>query len=218
MPRKLSPERIVEHALALADAEGLEALSMRRLAATLGVTAMSIYNHVASKDDLLDRMLDRVVGEFDSPEIGGDWVAMLRRRATSAHAALLRHSWAAQPLLSRISLGPAILHDIDRTIGCLVTAGFSYGQADWARNALDNHIYGYTLQEPNYPVSPAQYQQAAAQFLPMIPQAEYPYMHEAAQQIIRGDYDGKTRFDFGLDLILEGLQRWLAPNKQTCAP
>lgn len=213
MPRKLSREKIIGHALDLADKEGIEALSMRRLAATLGVTAMSIYNHVSSKDDLLDQMLDRVVGEFDSPQIGGDWAAAMRRRAISAHASLLRHSWAAHPLLSRISLGPAILYDIDRTVGCLVTAGFSYAQADWARNALDTHIYGYTLQELNYPVSPEQYRNAAQQFLPMIPEEQYPYMHAAAQQIISGAYDGKTRFDFGLDLILEGLQRWLAPNQ-----
>ena len=101
------------------------------------------------------------------------------------------------------------MHDINATVGCLVTAGFSYAQADWARNAIDSHVYGYTMQELNIPVEPDEYRAAAAQYLPMISNTDYPFMHEAAVQIIEGKYDGLTQFSFGLELVLDGLKRWL---------
>lgn len=207
--RRLTPEAIVSKALRLADEEGFEALSMRKLAGSLGVTAMSLYNHVSGKDDLLDLMLNRVVAEIESPMVGGDWAEMMRRRSHSMRQALLRHRWAPPLLISKIALGEEILRDINATLGCLVRAGFTYGQADWARNAIDSHVYGYTMQELNFPVAPEEYKVAAAQFLPMISKADYPFMHEAAAQIIGGEYDGMTEFSFGLELILDGLKRWL---------
>ncbi len=182
---------------------------MRKLARALNVTAMSLYNHVTSKDDLLDLMLNQVVASFKSPETGGDWEAEMRRRAQSMRQALLANRWASTLLISRIAIGEAVLRDTDATLGCLVTAGFTYAQADWARNAIDSHVYGYTIQELNYPVEPDVYQDAAAEYLPLIPKADYPFMHEAAVQIIEGHYDGITRFDFGLELILDGLKRWV---------
>ena len=207
--RGLTSEIIVNKALALADEEGFEALSMRKLAGSLGVTAMSLYNHVSGKDDLLDLMLNRVVAEIESPTVGGNWAEMMRRRSHSMREALLRHRWASPLLIAKIALGEEILRDINATLGCLVSAGFTYGQADWARNALDSHVYGYTMQELNYPVAPEEYKTAATQFLPMISKADYPFMHEAAIQIIKGQYDGMTKFGFGLELILDGLKRGL---------
>ncbi|MAM63747.1 MAG: TetR family transcriptional regulator [Maritimibacter sp.] len=192
----------------LADAEGLEGLSMRRLAGALGVTPMSLYNHVAGKEELLDAMVDAVVAQIDSPEIDGDWRAMMRRRALSMREVLMRHRWASIPLISRMTSGAAILRDTNATLGCLVTAGFTYPQADWARNAIDNHVYGYAFQEVNYPVDPEGYKAAASRFLPRIPASEYPFLHEAARQIAEARYDGITRFEFGLDLILDGLEAW----------
>lgn len=208
--RDLTAAKIVDTALALADADGIEALSMRKLADALGVTAMSLYNHVSSKDALLDLMLDRVIGEIESPRADAAWDQMMRRRAHSMRQALLRHRWAAILLMSRITVGPALLRDMDATLGCLTSAGFSYAQADWARNVLDSHIYGYTLQELNFPVAPQNYKQAANHYLPLVPASDYPYAHQAARQIIDGAYDGMTDFTFGLDLILDGLQRWVA--------
>ena len=208
--RQLSADRVVAKAIELADTTGVEALSMRKLAAALGVTAMSLYNHVEDKEALFGRMLDRVVSEFESPKPGGDWEEMMRRRAHSMRRAFLRHRWAPLLLISEIAVGEAILRDTDATLGCLVGAGFTYGQADWARNAIDSHVYGYTLQELNYPVAPEEYQATAAQYLPMIPEADYPFMHEAAVQIVEGKYDGMTSFPFGLELVLEGLKRWLS--------
>lgn len=208
--RVLTAADIVSTALKMADEEGFDALSMRKLAGLLNVTAMSLYNHVNGKDDLLDLMLDRVVAEIESPTIGGDWAEMMRRRAYSMRQALLRHRWASTHLISKITMGEQVLSDIDATVGCLVGAGFTYAQADWARNAIDSHVYGYTMQELNIPVEPDEYRAAAAQYLPMISKTDYPFMYEAAAQIIAGKYDGMTRFSFGLELVLDGLKRWLA--------
>lgn len=208
--RSLTAELIVTKAMDLADAQGVDALSMRKVAGTLGTTAMAIYNHVDGKDALLDLMLDRVVANIQSPDIHGVWDDMLRRRAHSLRHALLQHPWAAPLLLSRIAIGPAIMHDSNATVGCLVTSGFSYAQADWARNAIDNHVYGFTIQELNFPVDPDQYRAAAAQYLPMISKTDYPFVHGAAEEIINGKYDGKIDFSFGLELILDGLKRWKA--------
>ena len=207
--RTLTRQKIVANAIALSDQAGYETLSMRKLAAKLGVTAMSLYNHVANKDALLDLMLDRIVAEFETPSPQGNWQEMMRRRAHSMRNAFLRHSWAPPLMISKIALGDEILRDLNATVGCLVSAGFSYAQADWAKNAIDSHIYGYTLQELNYPVAPDEYKSAAARFLPKISKADYPFVHGAAKEIIDGNYDGITRFDFGLDLILDGLQKQL---------
>ncbi len=211
-PRKrrlLTAEVIVSKALELADEEGFDTLSMRKLAGSLGATAMSLYNHVAGKDELLDLMLERVVAEIESPVVGCHWEEMMRRRAHSMRQTLLRHRWASTLLISKIAIGEAIMRDIDATVGCLVRAGFTYAQADWARNAIDSHVYGYTMQELNFPVEPEEFKAAAAQYLPMISKTDYPFMHEAAVQIIEGKYDGITQFSFGLELILDGLKRWV---------
>ncbi len=207
--RTLTRQKIVAKAIDLSDHAGYEALSMRKLAAKLGVTAMSLYNHVANKDELLDLMLDQIVAEFETPTLHSNWQEMMRRRAHSMRNAFLRHSWAPPLMISKIALGDEIMRDLNATVGCLVNAGFSYAQADWAKNAIDSHIYGYTLQELNYPVAPDEYKATAARFLPMISKADYPFVHRAAKEIIDGNYDGVTRFDFGLDLILEGLQKQL---------
>jgi AcrR family transcriptional regulator len=207
--RLLTAEQIVSKALELADKEGFDALSMRKLAGSLDVTAMSLYNHIAGKDDLLDLMLNRVVAEFESPTLNAEWKEMMRRRAHSMRHALLRHRWASTYLISKIALGEEIMRDMNTTLGCLLTAGFTYAQADWARNAIDSHVYGYTMQELNFPVKPEEYRAAAAQYLPMISKTDYPFMYEAAEQIIKGKYDGVLQFSFGLELILEGLKRWV---------
>lgn len=209
----LSRERVLRAAVALADAEGLAALSMRRLAQALGVEAMSLYNHVADKADVLDGMVDLVVGEIEAPEVGGDWKAAIRRRAVSAHEVLLRHRWAPQLVVSCLNIGPAMRRYVDATIGCLHAAGFSYALADRAWNAIDSHIYGFTLQELNFPLAPGEYASAAEQFLPLIPPEQFPHMHALSRLVIDGKHDGLQDFTFGLDLLLDGLERLLERNK-----
>jgi AcrR family transcriptional regulator len=194
-------------AVTLADEIGIESLSMRKLGQALDVEAMSLYKHVANKDDILDGIVDIVSGEIDLPTIGGDWKMAMRRRAISAHEVLLRHPWATMLIVSRANVGPAMLRYVDATIGCLREAGFTYVMADHAWNAIDSHVYGFTLQTLNFPFEPGEYAQVAKAFLPMIPADQYPWLNGLSQQVIDGHYDGLHDFEFGLDLILDGLER-----------
>lgn len=203
----LSRERILQTALRLADEGGLEAVSMRKLAEALGVKAMSLYNHVTNRDDLIDGIVDSVVSEIEVPKLSADWKTAMRRRAISAHEVLLRHPWATMPLVSRVNVEPAMLRYVDSTLGCLKEAGFSFEMADHAWNAIDSHVYGFTLQELNFPIEASDYSEIATDYLPQIPAEQYPYLNKLTQQVIQGNYDGLHDFEFGLDLILNGLDR-----------
>jgi AcrR family transcriptional regulator len=202
----LSRERILRAAIDLADKDGLESLSMRKLAQEMGVKAMSLYNYVTNKDDILDGMVDIVVGEIESPKIDGDWRDAMRRRAISAHEILLHHPWAAMVLMSRINVGSSMLQYIDMTLGCLCEAGFSFEMADHVRNVIDSHIYGFTLQELNFPINESDYSEMAAEGLSIIPADKYPYLNKLTHHVIEGSYDGIHDFAFGLELILNGLE------------
>jgi AcrR family transcriptional regulator len=210
-PRQpLNAERVLRAALALADAGGPEALTMRRLGQELGVEAMSLYKHVANKDAILDGIVDLVVAEIALPSPGDSWKPAMRRRAISAYQVLLRHPWACMLLMSRVNLGPAMLRYVDATLGTLRRAGFSIELADYAWNAMDSQIYGYTLQELNHPFEPEQYPEAAETYLPRLPPGRYPHLTELTVHVQEGHYDGVPDFTFGLDLVLDGLERLLA--------
>ncbi len=203
----LSRERVLRAAVTLADEMGIDGLSMRKLGDALGVEAMSLYNHISNKEEVIDGIVDFVVDQIEVPSIGGNWQVAMRGRAISAHHVLLRHPWATMLIVSRVNVGPAMLRYVDATIGCLKAAGFSYPMADHASNAIDNHVYGFTLQKHNFPFEPREYATAAETFLPMIPPEQYPYLNDLAHQVIGGHYDGLHDFEFGLDLILDGLER-----------
>jgi AcrR family transcriptional regulator len=207
--KPLTRERVLAAAVRLADRRGLPALSMRALAQALRVEAMSLYYHVRNKDDVLDGIVDLVVAEIAVPVVGGDWKREMRRRALSAHEVFLRHPWAALLVGSRLNVGPAMLNYIDATVGWLREAGFSYAQADHAWNAIDSHVYGFTLQQLNFPLEPAEYASAAQQFLPLLPRERYPHMRALAELVIAGKHSGLQDFRFGLDLLLDGLERLL---------
>jgi AcrR family transcriptional regulator len=206
-PAPLSRERVLHAALRLADEGGIESLSMRKLAQELGVKAMSLYNHVVNKDDMLDGIVDIAVSEIEVPDLSIDWKTAMRRRAISAHEVLLRHPWATMALMSRVNVGPAMLRYVDATLGCLREAGFSFEMADWAWNAIDSHIYGFTLQKLNFPFEATEYSEAAKTGLSLIPADKYPYLNQLTHQVIEGRYDGLHDFEFGLELILNGLDR-----------
>jgi len=205
--KSLNRGKILKAALRLADSQGIEQLSMRKLAKTLNVEAMSLYNHVASKDKLIDGLLDHVVSEFELPRTDQHWQTAMRVRAVSAHQVLMKHPWAALLMLSRVNVGQSILAWTDATIGCLREAGFSYELVDHAWNAIDNHTYGFTLHKINEPVSPMEYADSAQKYLPQIPQDTYPYLNAMATQIADGSHSGINDFEFGLNLILDGLER-----------
>ena len=202
----LTRERVLRAAVRLADEAGIAALSMRKLAQALGVEAMSLYNHVNNKEDMLDGMVDLVVAEIAVPEVGANWKAQMRGRATSTYQVLRSHPWAPLLFVSRMNVGPAKLRNFDATHGCLREAGFSHAMADHARNVIDSHIYGFTLQELLFPIAAGSYADAARHFLPMLPPDRYPHMRALTEQVIDGNYDGLHQFEFGLDLILDGLE------------
>ncbi|HMS01635.1 MAG TPA: TetR/AcrR family transcriptional regulator [Gemmatimonadaceae bacterium] len=203
----LTRDRILRAAIKLADRHGLEALSMRKLAATLKVEAMSLYHHVANKDELLDGMVDAVIGEITWSADADDWKAVVRARASAALAVMTAHPWAPMLIVSRISVGPNMLGYIEATLATLRGAGFSWFEVDRAWNAMDNYIYGFALQQQHFPVDPDEYASAAASYLPMLPAERYPNMHALTVQVIDGTHDGTLDFGFGLELILDGLER-----------
>ena len=203
----LTPEKVLRVALRMADEDGLESLSMRNLAHALKVEAMSLYNHVPGKEQILDGLVELVVSEMELPPPGGDWRAVMRRRAQSAHAVLMRHRWATMLLVSRLNIGPNMLRYVDATIGCLVAAGFSYSMADHAWNAIDAYVYGFTLQKLSFPLDPGEYAAAAEQFLPMIPPEQFPYLNGMSQEVIAGRHDGLHQLELGLELLLDGLEK-----------
>jgi AcrR family transcriptional regulator len=203
----LTRERVLRRALRIADKQGLAALSMRKLAQELGVEAMSLYHHVKNKEDILDGLLEVVVGEIEVPAIGGDWREAMRRRASSAHDVLMAHPWATMLLMSRISVGPAMMRYVNATLGCLRESGFSFPTADYAWNAMDSYIYGYTLQQLNFPFEPDEYPDAAAAFVPDVAADAYPYLVGLSAEVIARRHDGVHSLAFGFDLILDGLER-----------
>ena len=208
LPREpLTRVRVLRAALTLADTDGLDALTMRALGAALGVKAMSLYNHVKDKEDVLDGIVELVVSEIEAPSPAAPWREAMERRAHSAHGVLMRHPWACGLLMSRVNVSPSMLTYIDATLACLTRAGFSLPMADHAWNAMDCFIYGFTLQRLNFPFAPKDYAAAAAGYLPSLSAAQYPAMHALTVQVATGGHDGVQSLDFGLGLILDGLER-----------
>lgn len=214
----LSLDVIVARAIVLADARGLDALTMRALAAALDVQAMSLYHHVPNKDALLDFMVDGVIAEVQLPCAERPWRQALLERATSLHAALLRHPWAAGLIMSRVNTGPSMLDLVDATVACLLAAGFSIAEADHAWNALDSYVFGFTLQQLNSPLSPDSYADEAAAWLPSAPLAERPALAAMAEAVATGAHDGVNFLGFGLDLLLDGLGRLRASKQAGTSP
>lgn len=204
----LSRERVLRAAIALADEGGIEALSMRKLAQALGVEAMSLYYYAANKDDILDGMLDIVVGEFDETATTADWKADIRRSAISVHRVLMRHRWACNLMLTPSRARPAQIQRMESLLRRLREAGFSAEQTDHAYHALESHIMGFTLWLAGMSLDKLDLKKLAATFLAQFPADTYPYIHEHTQQhFTRPKGQGGSAFEFGLDLILDGLER-----------
>ncbi len=211
--RPLTRRRVLEVAVDLADRKGLEALSMRKLGEALEVEAMSLYSHVANKDDLLDGMIDAVFTEIDLPSADDGWRAAMRQRALSVRAVLRRHRWAIGLMESRTSPGPATLAHHDAVIGALRVGGFSVPQTAHAFSVLDSYVYGFALQEKGLPFQTADGAAEVAQAMfAQIPVDRYPHVVElATQHVLQPGYDYGEEFEFGLDLILDGLERLREP-------
>ncbi len=202
----LNRERVLLAAIDLADEDGVESLTMRALADRLGVQAMSLYNHVGNKDDLLDGMLDVVVGEIELPD-AEDWREAVRGRAFSAHGVFSRHPWASALNDSRESSGPARLQYFEWMVGTLRRADFSLELTTSALSAIDSYVYGFGRQQLNLSVGGASPEEMAEAFRQALPPDEYPYLTEMVEHAFAHGLDEKAEFDFGLEIILDGLER-----------
>jgi len=194
----------------LADESGIESLTMRELGRRLGVEAASLYNHVAGKGDLLGSMMDLVVAEIDLPSRGVDWKEAMRRRAVSAREVFSRHRWGAALIDSREWSGPRRLSYADGVLGTLLQAGFSPGIAANAFLALDSYIYGFERQRSNLSLGDdVDTTEAAQEVLAAVPHDAYPSLACVVMEYAVKPYDDAAAFDFGLDLILDSLERLL---------
>jgi AcrR family transcriptional regulator len=210
-PKKvpLNKERIVAVSVALAATEGFEAVSMRRIADLLGAAPMALYRHVANKEDLVDGMVDAVFGQMYPPAIHGRWNAELRKRGVSARAALQRHPWAIGLMETRVHPGPASAVHHNATLGCLREAGFPFRDAVHAYNLLDCYTYGFVLQEQTIPFETPEESVEMAQITVGEKGSEFPYLAEVVSEFATsGGYDYAKEFEFGLDFILDGLERF----------
>jgi len=208
----LTRERILRAAVAMADDGGIEALSMRRLAQELDVVPMALYRHVANKEDLLDGIVDLVVGEVDPPETGTDWKAAIRRRVLSAREMLLRHPWAVRAIESRTDPTPALIGYFDEMIGVFRSGGFSMDLTHHAMHAMGSRLLGFSQElfedtpAPDAAVDAEMYRVIAERY-PNIGELIETVMHDDASVVGGRGCDDRFEFEFALDLMLDGLER-----------
>lgn len=207
--RTLTREKVLQAAIELVDTEGLESLSMRRLASAVGVQAMSLYNHVTDKDDLLDGITELVAGQIAPPDPAAGWRESMRERTLSARAVLQRHPWAATLMEARGNAGPARLDHSEALVATFRLAGFSLELTHRALLTLDSHLYGFLLQEQAWPTAdPSAVAAIVESMSGAMPPERYPYLSELLRtRVVHVGPADAGAFAFGLDLILDGLDR-----------
>ena len=198
----LTRERVVRAAVELADREGLAALTMRRLGAELGVQAMSLYKHVANKDQILDEVVEEIFGGIEVTGVDAGWEEAMRRRAHATRTALSAHPWAIGLLESRGASGPASTRYVDAVLGCLRSAGFSVEEAAHAFWTLDSFVYGHVLQESRTSAPPGGRADGEASTAD-VAMSDYPHLAEVAERA--SEFSVDAVFDYGLELILAAL-------------
>jgi AcrR family transcriptional regulator len=208
---RLSRDRVLRAAVALADDVGIESLSMRKLAQELGVVPMALYKHVANKEELLDGMVDVVIGEIDPPVHGTDWKSAVRQRILSARRALLRHPWASRVLESRTNPTPLVLGYMDSMIGMFRAGGFSVDLTHHVMHTVGSRIFGFTQElfedAPSVdPETQATMPPEMAQRYPYITELVMAVYHEEAS-VVGSGCDDQFEFEFALDLLLDGIER-----------
>lgn len=205
----LNQDRVLAAAIGLADDEGIEGLSMRRLAQTLGVEAMSLYHWFPNKDALLGAMLDSVFQEMERPAPDGEWRAALRAAAIQSHHTLLRHPWAAKLIGQVLGPGPGRgqIEWMDSILGRLRSGGLSAEMTHHAYHALDSHIVGFTLWVLPYLALMRDNPNFADEIISELPMADLPHFSEHVAYHLADEPSDTSEFDFGLDLLLDGLER-----------
>lgn len=204
---RLTRQRVLQAAVALADEAGIEALSMRKLGEQVGVEAMSLYKHVANKDDLLDGMVDGVFAELELARDEPDWRRAMRDRAISVRSVLKRHPWAVPLMQSRTNPGPSTLGHLNALIGILRAAGFSVVLTAHALSVIDAYVYGFAMQEKALPFDTEERSTDVIEhILAAMPADEWPHLVEFSREhVLKPGYDYGKEFEWGLDLVLDGL-------------
>ena len=203
----LSRQRVLDTAMAIADDGGIGALTIRSLATELGVKPMSVYHYVATKEEIIDGIVDLVFAEIEVPSIDGPWRAEMHRRSTSARDVLRRHPWAIPLLQSRTAPGPATLRHLDAVIGCLRGAGFTVEMTAHAYALIDSYVYGFALSEASLPINgPETVAEVAESMMGYFSMADYPHLLEfSVEHVTKEGYDFGAEFGFGLEVVLDGL-------------
>ena len=206
--QRLTVDRVLDGAMALADQIGVQPLTIRRLAEALDTKPMTIYHHLPSKDAILDGMVDRVFAEIDRPPTDLAWRPAMRHRCVSARAVLSRHPWAGPLMESRTNPLPETLGHHDAVLGCLRRGGLSLDMTAHSYAVLDSYVYGFALQEASLPATGgAEMADLAQGLIEPLPDGVYPHLTEfTTQHVLQPGYDFRTEFEFGLDLILEALE------------
>ncbi|MGH3509963.1 MAG: TetR/AcrR family transcriptional regulator [Nocardioidaceae bacterium] len=209
----MSRERTLEVALALADSEGIQAVTMRRVARELGVEAASLYHHVAGKDQILDGLVDAVAAEIESPKSSGDWREAISQRAHHTRAGLRRHPWAVSLMASRTSPGPATLRLLETGVRCFREGGFSVPSAAHAVSTVDSYVHGFVLQEVNLPFrNESELAAMTGAIVEAFPASEFPYLFEmTVEHVLQPGYAYGNEFDSGLTVVLNGVAGLLEP-------
>jgi AcrR family transcriptional regulator len=206
-PRQpMSRERVLRTAIGLADKEGIDALTMRRLAQELGVEAMTLYHYVANKQEMLDGMIDLLAQDVEFPSGDEDWKTATRERAISTRNVLLRHPWAGS-LWNQVQVGPGRIRLMDSALRTFRTGGLSPEVTERGFHAVENHILGYTLQAQAFLLPDVDLAEAGRAFLQFLPREEYPWLAEHVEQHLEKGTLDEGDFEFGLDLILDGIER-----------
>jgi AcrR family transcriptional regulator len=210
----LTREKVLTAAVDLADEIGFESLTIRNLADRLGVGAMTIYHHVPSKDEIIDGMVEIVFGEIGWPRADVEWKSAMRQRCISARKALSRHPWAAPLMESRTTPGPVTLSHHDAVLGCLRSGGLSIQMAAHAYAILDSFVYGFAFEEASLPADDAEgFAEVAEQIAAHFPAGKYPHLAELTfEHVLKPGYNFGDSFEFGLDLIIDGLERAAMTN------
>jgi AcrR family transcriptional regulator len=211
---KISKEMIVEAAFQYADEFGLENVSMRSIASRLQVKAMSLYNHIKNKDELIDEMVEKLVSEIEIPTMGDTWQNAMRKRSWSIHRVLLKHPWGTKTLMSRPNIGPHVLTLFDRSLGVLKQASFTNEEADKIITAFNSFIYGFTMIVQNFPLEEPEYADAAKEHAFLFPKDVYPSLHDLSKDIEERKYSGFADFNVGLELIISGIEHTISHKEK----
>jgi AcrR family transcriptional regulator len=202
---KLSKSIIIKKAFDYADEHGIESLSMRNLAQALDVKAMSLYNHVKNKEDVIESITDELIGLM-SYEVTPYWQSSMRHRAIALKDLLLKHRWGTLPLMYGFHTGPNITKDFNQSIGILRQGGFTYGECDQIISSINSYVYGYVLSRINFPIDEEAFQAVAESYEDFFPKDELPHLWGLSNEIRIGNYSGITDFDLGLSFIIKGIE------------